>query len=120
VSNGTGTIQFACEFYNKDSILRPGGFGRVRILIGTQKDALLVPQRAVNEVQGQYQVVVVTPENRAQIRTVTVGDRTDDEWIITQGLERGDRVVVEGLQKLANGSPVETKPYQPAAAVEAK
>lgn len=118
VNNGTGTIQFACEFDNKDSILRPGGFGRVRIRIGTQKDALLVPQRAVNEIQGQFQVVVFTAERRVQLRNVTVGDRTGDEWIITHGLEIGDQVVVEGFEKATSGTVVEAKPYKPIATAE--
>lgn len=111
VNSGTGTIQFATEFDNKNAILRPGGFGRVRIQIGTRKDALLIPQRAVNEVQGEYQVVVLGGDNRAQFRSVEVGDRIGEEWIVTKGLQAGERVVVEGFQKLRNGMPVEAKPY---------
>ncbi len=111
VSSGTGTIQFATEFDNKQAILRPGGFGRIRIQIGTQPNALLIPQRAVNEVQGEYQVVVLDKENRAEFRSVEVGDRIGDQWIVTKGLQNGERVVVEGFQKLRNGVPVAAKPY---------
>jgi len=116
VNNTTGTIQFATEFQNTGSILRPGGFGRVRIKIGTQKDALLIPQRAVNEVQGEYQVVVLSADNKAEFRSVEVGERSGDDWIITKGLRPNERIVVEGFQKLRNGSPVAAKPYTATAA----
>ena len=115
VNNTTGTIQFATEFQNKGSLLRPGGFGRVRIKIGTEKDALLIPQQAVNEVQGEYQVVVLSAENKAEFRSVEVGERSGNDWIITKGLKPNERVVVEGFQKLRNGSPVAAKPYIAAA-----
>jgi membrane fusion protein, multidrug efflux system len=116
VNNTTGTIQFATEFQNKGSLLRPGGFGRVRIKIGTEKDALLIPQRAVNEVQGEYQVIVLSADNKAEFRSVEVGERSGDDWIITKGLRPNERVVVEGFQKLRNGSPVAAKPYTATAA----
>ena len=111
VNNTTGTIQFATDFQNKGSILRPGGFGRVRIKIGTAKDALLIPQQAVNEVQGEYQVVVLSADDKAEFRSVEVGERSGRDWIISKGLKPNERVVVEGFQKLRNGSPVEAKPY---------
>ena len=116
VNNTTGTIQFATEFQNKGSILRPGGFGRVRIKIGTEKGALLIPQQAVNEVQGEYQVVVLSAENKAEFRSVEVGERSGNDWIVTKGLEPKDRVVVEGFQRLRNGTPVAAKPYTAAVA----
>jgi membrane fusion protein (multidrug efflux system) len=116
VNNATGTIQFATEFQNKGALLRPGGFGRVRIRIGTAKDALLIPQRAVNEVQGEYQVVVLSGDNKAEFRSVEVGERSGDDWIITKGLELNERVVVEGFQRLRNGVPVSAKPYTAAVA----
>jgi membrane fusion protein, multidrug efflux system len=116
VNNSTGTIQFATEFQNKGSLLRPGGFGRVRIRIGTAKDALLIPQRAVNEVQGEYQVVVLSGDNKAEFRSVEVGERSGGDWIITKGLELNERVVVEGFQRLRNGMPVSAKPYTAAVA----
>ena len=111
VNYTTGTIQFATDFQNKGSILRPGGFGRVRIKIGTAKDALLIPQQAVNEVQGEYQVVVLSADNKAEFRSVEVGERSGTDWIISKGLKPNERVVVEGFQKLRNGSPVAAKPY---------
>jgi RND family efflux transporter MFP subunit len=116
VNSTTGTIQFASEFQNKGSLLRPGGFGRVRIKIGTLKDALLVPQPAVNEVQGEYQVVVLSADNKAEFRSVEVGERSGSDWIITKGLEPDERIVVEGFQKLRNGMPVSAKPYTAAVA----
>ncbi len=122
ISAGTGTIQLAAAFPNKDAILRPGGFGQVRIKIKDHPNALLVPQPAVNEVQTDYQVVVITPEGRAVFRPVKVGDRVGPNWIITEGLKSGEKVVVEGYQKIlmaaaANpelakqGIPVIAKPY---------
>jgi membrane fusion protein (multidrug efflux system) len=116
VNNTTGTIQFATEFQNKGALLRPGGFGRVRIRIGTAKHALLIPQRAVNEVQGEYQVVVLSGDNKAEFRSVEVGERSGGDWIITKGLELNERVVVEGFQRLRNGMPVSAKPYTAAVA----
>ena len=115
VNYTTGTIQFATDFQNKGSILRPGGFGRVRIKIGTAKDALLIPQQAVNEVQGEYQVVVLSADNKAEFRSVEVGERSGTDWIISKGLKPNERVVVEGFQKLRNGTPVAAKPYVAAA-----
>ncbi|HEY4900092.1 MAG TPA: efflux RND transporter periplasmic adaptor subunit [Terriglobales bacterium] len=122
VASGTGTIQFTAEFPNPDAILRPGGFGRVRIQTAENKNALLVPQAAVMEVQSLYQVVVVTPENKAMFRPVKVGDRVGTNWIITDGLKPGERVVVEGLLKIQQaaaaapqlvkeGIPVSPTPY---------
>jgi membrane fusion protein (multidrug efflux system) len=116
VNTTTGTIQFATEFQNKGSLLRPGGFGRVRIKIGTEKDALLIPQQAVNEVQGEYQVVVLSADNKAEFRSVEVGERSGSDWIITKGLKPNERIVVEGFQKLRNGIPVAAKPYTAAVA----
>jgi membrane fusion protein, multidrug efflux system len=83
ISSQTGTIQIAAEFPNKDGILRPGGFGNVRVETGTTEHALLVPQAAVIEVQSMYQVVVVSPENKAMFRPVKVGERVGPNWIIT-------------------------------------
>ena len=112
----------AAEFPNPDAVLRPGGFGRVRIQTGDNKDALLVPQAAVIEVQSMYQVIVLTPENKAMFRPVKVGERVGPNWIITEGLKPGERVVVEGILKVQQfaaqapelakeGIPVSPKPY---------
>ena len=123
VASGTGTIQLTAEFPNPDAILRPGGFGRVRIRTAQNENALLVPQPAVIEVQSQYQILVVTPENKAMFRPIKVGARVGPNWIVTDGLKPGERVVVEGIQKLQQaaamnpqfvkeGIPVSPKPYQ--------
>jgi membrane fusion protein (multidrug efflux system) len=108
----TGTIRVAAIFPNPDNLLRPGQFARVRAVIKTREKALLVPQRAVTEMQGSYQVAVVTPENTVDIRPVKVGERTGNHWIIDQGLNPGERVVVEGLQKVKAGMTVEPKLFQ--------
>ncbi len=113
VNEGTGAIRIAGLFPNPANILRPGGYGKVRAVIRTQKDALLVPQRAVSELQGNYQVAVVDGENKVAIRTVMVGDRIGNEWIISEGLNPGESVVAEGIQKVRAGITVNAKPYTP-------
>jgi membrane fusion protein (multidrug efflux system) len=125
IASQTGTIQIAAAFANKDASLRPGGFGRVRIETGVTQNALLIPQPAVIEVQSEYQVIVLNPENRAVIRPVKVGDRVGPNWIITEGLKPGEKVVVEGIQRVQmfaaaappemvkEGIPVVAKPYTP-------
>jgi len=116
VGTQTGTIQMAAEFPNTDATLRPGGFGRVRVQTGMNKNALLVPQAAVIETQSVYQVVVVTPDNKAAFRPVTVGERTGTDWIIAEGLKPDERVVVQGFMNLKEGMPVNPKPVVAAAA----
>jgi RND family efflux transporter MFP subunit len=127
VGTQTGTIQVAAQFRNPGAVLRPGGFGRIRIQSGVNKGALLVPQAAVTQVQSMYMLAIVTPENKAVFRPVKVGDRVGTNWIITEGLKPGERVVVDGLLKIADvrgtcpelaktGIPVVAKPYVPPAA----
>ena len=127
IATQTGTIQIAAAFPNKDGFLRPGGYGRVRIQTGFNENALLVPQPAVIEVQSQYQIIVLTPENKAVYRPIKVGERVGPNWIITDGLKPGERVVVEGIERLRmfaaaapqmakEGIPVVAKPYVPASA----
>ncbi len=111
----TGTIRIAGLFPNPRWILRPGQYAHVRLPVKRIGDALLVPQRAVAETQGSYHVVVVDKSNRASIRTVQVGDRSDTSWIITKGLNPGERVVVEGIQKAREGALVNPQPYVVAA-----
>ena len=111
VNESTGAIRIAGLFPNPGNILRPGGYGKVRAAIRIQQDALLVPQRAVSELQGGYQVAVVDNENKVSIRTVTVGDRVGNQWIIADGLKRGERVVAEGIQKVRPGMHVNPKPF---------
>jgi len=108
----TGTIRVAATFPNPNNVLRPGQFARVRAVTKTREKALLVPQRAVTEMQGSYQIAVVTPENKVDIRPVKVGERAGNLWVIDKGLNPGERVVVEGLQKLKAGMTVEPKPFQ--------
>jgi RND family efflux transporter MFP subunit len=111
VDETTGAIRIAGLFPNPNNILRPGGYGKVRAVIRKQPGALLVPQRAVSELQGGYQVAVVGPDNKVDVRTVAVGDRVDNRWIITSGLNAGDRVVAEGLQRMHTGVHVNPKPF---------
>ncbi|MFZ1031269.1 MAG: efflux RND transporter periplasmic adaptor subunit, partial [Candidatus Acidiferrales bacterium] len=116
VNIGTGAIRLAALFPNPGNILRPGGYGRIRTAVRIQKGALLVPQRAVTELQGGYQVAVVDHENKVSIQNVSVGDRIGSDWIITEGLKPGDRVVAEGVQKVRPGAQVNPKPYTPGSA----
>jgi membrane fusion protein, multidrug efflux system len=112
VDERTGTIKVATLFPNPGNLLRPGQFAKIRALIETQKGALLVPQRAVNELQGRFQVAVVGPDNKVDLRWVTVGERDGSLWVIDQGLKPGERVIVEGVQKVRAGMPVTPKPFQ--------
>ena len=91
--------------------MRPGGYAKVRTAISIQHGALLVPQRAVSELQGGYQVAVVDVDNKVNVRTVTVGDRVGTRWIIISGLNQGERVVAEGVQKVRTGAHVNPKPF---------
>jgi RND family efflux transporter MFP subunit len=111
VNVSTGAIRLAGLFSNPGNILRPGGYGKVRAVIRLQQDALLVPQRAVTELQGGYQVAVVDDQNKVTIRAVKVGDRFASQWVIEEGLKRGERVVAEGVQKIRPGMPVNPKPF---------
>jgi RND family efflux transporter MFP subunit len=111
VDESTGAIRIAGLFPNPNNILRPGGYGKVRAVIRKQPGALLVPQRAISELQGGYQVAVVGADNKVDVRTVTVGDRVDNRWIVTSGLNAGDRVVVEGVQRMRTGVHVNPKPF---------
>jgi len=111
VNESTGAIRLAALFPNPANILRPGGYGKVRGVIRTQKDAIVVPQRAVSELQGSYQVAVVDGDNKVAIRTVIVGDRVGSDWVIPNGLKPGEQVVVEGVQKVRPGAQVIPKPF---------
>jgi RND family efflux transporter MFP subunit len=111
VNQSTGAIRIAGLFPNPGNILRPGGYAKVRTAVRVQQDALLVPQRAVAELQGGYQVAVVDGENKVSVRTVQVGERVGTQWIIAHGLKRGERVVVEGAQRLRPGMQVNPQPF---------
>jgi membrane fusion protein (multidrug efflux system) len=110
----TGAIRLSALFPNPGNILRPGQYGRVRAVTRTQKQGLLVPQRAVTELQGTYQIAVVGPNNRVSIRNVKVGQRVGNMWIIEDGVSAGDRVVAEGVQKVRPDMEVNPKPFAPA------
>jgi membrane fusion protein (multidrug efflux system) len=111
VDVSTGAIRIAALFPNPNNILRPGGYAKVRIFIQVQHDALLVPQRAVSELQGGYQVAVVSSDNKVAIRPVTVGEQVGSRWVIAKGLNPGDRVVAEGTQKVRGGMKVDPRPF---------
>ncbi|HET8922471.1 MAG TPA: efflux RND transporter periplasmic adaptor subunit [Candidatus Acidoferrum sp.] len=112
VNEQTGTIQIVGEFPNSKNLLRPGQYARVHTPTGSITGALLVPQAAVNQQQGTYQVTVVGADNRAQLRTVAVGTRVDTLWVITSGLKPGERVVAVGAEKARNGEVVNPRSYK--------
>ena len=110
VNPATGAIRIAGLFANPNNLLRPGGYGRVRASAKTQNGALLIPQRAVIELQGSHQVAVVGSDNKVRMRPVTVAERVGNLWIVTDGLKAGERVVVEGLMKVRDGATVKAVP----------
>ncbi len=111
VDVGTGAIRVAALLPNPGNFLRPGQYARVRSVVSTQKGATLVPERAVSELQGSYQVAVVNSDNTVNIRNVRLGSRVGGLWVVEEGVQPGDRVVVQGLQKIRNGATVNPKPY---------
>lgn len=116
VKASTGTILVTAVVKNPGSVLRPGLFARARVVAQVIKDAVVVPQRAVNEVQGSYQIGVVGADNKAEVRPVKVGSRIGGNWVIESGLKAGEKIVVEGFQKLKAGMPVVPKAWEPPAA----
>ena len=108
----TGTLRLQGLFPNPGKILRPGQYARVRAITTTRKGALLVPQRAVTELQGSYQVAVVGNDNKVSIRPVKVGERVGTEWIIEEGLKPGEKVIAEGIQRVKAGMTVDPKPFK--------
>lgn len=111
----TGTMKIGALFPNKDNILRPGQYGRIRATIRLKQGALLIPQRAVTEIQGKYLVAVVGADNKVDIRPVQVGERIGSDWIIDKGLNPNEQVVAEGTQKVRAGMTVSAKAFSPAA-----
>lgn len=107
----TGTIKVAGLFPNPGNFLRPGQYGRVRVAVSVRKNAILVPQRAVAEIQGKYMVAVVGADSKVDIRPVKAAERVENLWVILEGLKPGERVVVEGIQKVRPGMPVMPKAY---------
>ena len=112
VDVSTGSIQIVCSFPNPQNFLRPGQFGRLRAAPDIRRGALLVPQKAVSELQGSYQLAVVGADNKVSIRAVKVGDRVGPMWIVESGVKPDELVVVEGLQKIKNGATVKIKQPQ--------
>ncbi|MEY2563864.1 MAG: rane fusion protein multidrug efflux system [Verrucomicrobiota bacterium] len=111
----TGSVRIAAMFPNPGNILRPGQFARISLRTDVKPGALLVPQRAVIEMQGSYQVAIVGPDNKVHIQPVKVGRRFGQRWIVEEGLHAGDRIVVEGVQKAREGALVSPKPWTPPA-----
>jgi len=109
----TGSIRYYVTFPNPDATLRPGQFGKVRFVPDTVKNALVVPQEAVSELQGNFQVAVVEQNNTVSIRPVKMGERIGGMWQVTEGLKPGDRVVVQGVQKAKEGAAVTVKEWTP-------
>ncbi len=111
----TGSIRYYVTFPNPGNILRPGQFGKVRFVADMKKGAMVVPQEAVNELQGNFQVAVVDQNNKVSIRPVKMGERIGAMWEVSEGLKPGDKVVVQGLQKAREGSTVTVKDWTPPA-----
>jgi membrane fusion protein (multidrug efflux system) len=114
VNPTTGTLQIAGVFSNANYILRPGQYGRVRAQTQVVTNIIMVPQRAVAELQGTFQVVVIDAQNHSHLQNVKAGEQVGSQWIIEEGLHPGDRVVVEGTQQAKEGTLVNPKPWQPA------
>ena len=109
----TGTFKVGAVFPNPEGRLRPGQFAKIRATSSIHKDALLVPQRAVTEIQGKYMIAVVGEGNKVDIRPVKPGDRVGSDWIISAGLKPGEKIIVEGTQKVRPGAIVNPKPFAP-------
>jgi membrane fusion protein (multidrug efflux system) len=109
----TGTLEIQATFPNPQHTILPGQFGRVRIRINDRQNVLLVPQRAVQDLQGMQSVLTVGDDNKVLARSIVTSDRVGERWIVEQGLKPGDRVIVEGLQKARPGMVVNPQPYQP-------
>jgi membrane fusion protein (multidrug efflux system) len=111
VNTGTGTIELEAIFPNPQRIIRPGQFGRIRVTTGINQNALLIPQRAVTQIQGKYMVAVVTPQSRIDIRTVQVGQKIGSLWEINRGLTSDETVVTEGIMKVKPNELVSQQPF---------
>ena len=112
VDRSTGTILARAEFPNPGNVLRPGQYARIRAVAETRKNALLIPQQAVSELQGVFQVGVVDAENKVSIRAVKLGPQAGDMWVVEEGLKPGETVVVDGLQRIRSGMTVAPSPFK--------
>jgi membrane fusion protein (multidrug efflux system) len=111
----TGTLELQARFPNPQHRILPGQFGRVRVQVEERKNALLVPQRAVQQLQNMQTVYTVGPDNRVLARAVTTAERVGELWVVEQGLKPGERVIVEGQMKVRPGSLVQPQPYRTSA-----
>jgi membrane fusion protein (multidrug efflux system) len=114
VDPATGTLPIQAEFPNPRGVRRPGQFARIRVPLRIEKSAVVVPQRAIQELQGTYSVAVVNADSTIELRPVTVSSRVGDEWVVGSGLTPGERIVLEGLQKVRQG--IKVRPVQAGAA----
>ena len=112
VDSRTGTIQVRGEFPNPGNVLRPGQYARIRAVTEFRKSAVLIPQQAVSELQGVYQVGVVGADNKVTIRAVKLGPQSGDMWVVESGLQAGDNVVIDGLQRIKTGMTVVPTPFK--------
>jgi len=108
----TATLELQARFPNPRHTMLPGQFGRVRVQVAERKNAILIPQRAIQQLQSVTTVFTVGPDNKVEVKPVTTGDRVGNSWIVERGLQPGDRVVVEGQQKVRVGSKVRPEPYR--------
>jgi membrane fusion protein (multidrug efflux system) len=106
IDPNTGTILIQTTFKNPNRLIRPGQYTKIRIPIPAE-DAIIVPQRCVVELQGQYSVMVVNSENKVESRSVVPGMKNGDLWVIDEGLNAGEKIIIDGLQKVRNGSEVD-------------
>ena len=120
VDTQTGAIRIAGIFPNPDNILRPGQYARVRAATSIQENALLVPQRAVNQLQGLYRVAVVGSDNKVSIRTITPGPTVGQMWVVQDGLKAGETVLVDGTQRVNSGTMVRPRPFIATGAAESQ
>jgi membrane fusion protein (multidrug efflux system) len=118
VDSKTGTLAVRLLFPNPERVVRPGQYGRIRFVSETLPGAVCVPQKALSELQGVFQVAVVGEGNKAEIRTVKMGPRFGDLWVVQDGLKAGEKVVVEGLQSVKPGGEVNPKPIEEMKKVE--
>ena len=112
VDSRTGTIQVRGEFPNPGNVLRPGQYARIRAVTEFRKSAVLIPQQAVSELQGVYQVGVVGADNKVTIKAVKLGPQSGDMWVVESGLQAGDNVVIDGLQRIKTGMTVAPTPFK--------
>jgi len=109
VDASTGSILLQASFKNPNGIIRPGQFARIRANVGIEKNAILVPQKAIKELQGKFSISVLLKGNKVESRSIETGEKIGDYWIVTKGLQKGDKVIYEGAQKVRNGMQVNPK-----------